>query len=90
MRARPRSCPWVNYPSHRQNRQLQVNGERPVVFGYCGDDPACASCAGTTFKPNLIIEQGRSFTFVECPYCQPDAYRRRVSRLRPAGEDGDR
>ncbi len=84
MRVRPRTCPWVNYPTHRKNRELQVNGERPIVYGYCPQEPDCGSCAGTLYKPNLIIEQGRSFTFVECPFCQPEAYRRRVERLKPA------
>lgn len=82
MRARPRACPWQNHPTHKRNRELQVNGERPIVYGYCGQEADCASCAGTLYKPNLLIEQGRSFTFVECPFCQQEAYRRRVARLK--------
>jgi len=82
MRARPRGCPWANYPTHKRNGELQVNGERPLVYGYCAQDKECASCAGTLLKPNLLIEQGRSFTFVECPFCQPDAYRKRAAKLK--------
>jgi hypothetical protein len=82
VRSRPRACPWQNYPTHRKNRELQVNGERPIVYGYCGQEADCASCAGTLFKPNLVVEQGRTFTFVECPFCQQDAYRKRVARLK--------
>src|SRR5688572_30365237 len=82
MRARPRTCPWVNYPTHKRNREIQVNGEVPIVYGYCPQEKECASCAGTLYKPNLRIEQGRSFTFVECPFCRPDDYRKRVDRLK--------
>jgi hypothetical protein len=84
VRSRPRACPWANHPTHSKNKQLQVNGERPVVYGYCGQDTECASCAGTLFKPNLLIQQGRSFEFVECPYCTPELYRKRVTRLKPS------
>jgi hypothetical protein len=79
---RPPSCPWVTYPTHKKNRELQVNGERPIVYGYCPQTAECGACAGTLFKPNLVIEQGRSFTFVPCPYCDPEGYRRRVLRLK--------
>lgn len=82
VRERPRQCPWANYPTHSKNRELQVNGFRPIVYGYCPQDPHCASCAGTQYKPNLVIEQGRSFTFVPCPYCSADAYKKKVERLR--------
>jgi hypothetical protein len=81
MAKRVAMCPWVNYPTHNKNREIQVSGERPIVFGYCGDDDDCASCAGTRYKPNLLIQQGRSFTFVPCPYCMVDAYRARVLKL---------
>jgi hypothetical protein len=80
VRWRPRECPWANYPTHKRNRELQVNGERPLVYGYCAQERECGSCAGTLYKPNLVVEQGRSFLFVECPYCSPAAYRRRVER----------
>lgn len=83
MRARPRTCPWQNHATHNRNRQLQVNGAQPIVYGYCGQEKECASCAGTLYKPNLVIEQGRDFQFVECPFCTPDAYRKRVDRLKP-------
>lgn len=82
MRARPRACPWANYPTHSKNRELQVNGERPLVYGYCPQEKECASCAGTLYKPNLVIEQGRSYLFVECPFCRPLDYRKRVVRLK--------
>lgn len=78
------SCPWQNFPSHRKNRELQVNGDVPLVVGYCPEEERCASCAGTGYKPNLLLQPGRPFTFVECPYCQPEAYRRRVGRLVPS------
>ena len=58
MRARPRTCPWQNYATHKRNRHLQVNGAQPIVYGYCGQETDCASCAGTLYKPNLLIEQG--------------------------------
>lgn len=80
VRSRPRACPWVNHPTHNRNRELQVNGERPLVYGYCAQEKECGSCAGTLYKPNLTIEQGRSFLFVECPFCSPEAYRKRVER----------
>ena len=84
MRAKPRTCPWENYPTHRRNHELQVNGERPIVYGYCAQELECASCAGTLYKPNLVVQQGRSFVFVECPFCNPTAYRKRVERLQPS------
>lgn len=82
VRYRPRACPWANHPTHNKNKQLQVNGERPVVYGYCGQEAECASCAGTLFKPNLLIQQGRSFEFVECPFCSPELFRKRVAKLK--------
>ena len=82
MRARPRACPWANYPTHGRNREIQVNGERPLVYGYCSQDKECGSCAGTLYKPNLTIEQGRSFLFVECPFCRAEEYRKRVVRMK--------
>jgi hypothetical protein len=82
MRARPRACPWANYPTHSRNKEIQVNGERPLVYGYCGQEKECASCAGTLYKPNLRIEQGRSFLFVECPFCRAEDFRKRVVRLK--------
>jgi hypothetical protein len=81
-RGKPLACPWSNYPTHARNRQIQVNGERPLVYGYCPHEKDCASCAGTLYKPNLVIEQGRSFLFVECPFCTPDAYRKRVVKMK--------
>ena len=82
VRTKPHACPWVNHPTHNRNRELQVNGERPLVYGYCAQDKDCGSCAGTLYKPNLVVEQGRSFLFVECPFCSPEAYRKRVERLK--------
>ena len=61
-----------------------MNGERPIVYGYCSQDKECASCAGTLYKPNLVVEQGRDFKFVECPFCNADGYRKRVERLKPS------
>src|SRR5687768_7464995 len=80
IRARPRACPWQNHATHSKNQKLRVNGERPLVYGYCAQTAECASCAGTLYKPNLLVEQGRSFDFVECPFCTPALYRRRVER----------
>jgi hypothetical protein len=79
---RPRSCPWFNYPTHRKNRKLQVDGYRPIVYGYCPQTEDCGSCAGTTYKPNILLQQGREHEFVPCPYCLPEEYRRRVERLK--------
>lgn len=59
-----------------------MSGERPLVYGYCAQEKDCGSCAGTLYKPNLRIEQGRSFLFVECPFCRPDDFRKRVVRLK--------
>lgn len=80
---RPLGCPWANYPTHRKNRELQVDGDRPIVYGYCPQTETCGSCAGTTFKPNILLQQGRGFSFVPCPYCRPADYRRRVERIGP-------
>ena len=33
IRDRPRGCPWVNYPTHNKNRDIQVNGEVRVDVG---------------------------------------------------------
>jgi hypothetical protein len=82
-RSRPGRCPWENYPTHKRNRELQVNGERPLVYGYCAQEKECASCAGTLYKPNLVIDQGRDFRFVECPFCNPEGYRKRVEKFKP-------
>ena len=82
MTDRPRSCPWENRPTHRRNRDIQVDGYRPIVYGYCPQTDDCASCAGTTFKPNIEIWKGRDYDFVPCPYCRPEDYRRRVERLK--------
>jgi hypothetical protein len=88
IRERPRACPWANHATHNKNRMLQVNGEIPIVAGYCAQEKDCAACAGTLYKPNLRIEQGRSFQFVECPFCTPDLYRKRVERLKPTLRPG--
>ena len=82
MSDRPRACPWVNRPTHRKNRDLMVDGYRPIVYGYCPQVDDCASCAGTGYKPNLEVRKGRDFDFVPCPYCRPEDYQRRVERLK--------
>jgi hypothetical protein len=82
MPERPSRCPWENYPTHQKNRELQVNADRPIVYGYCAQDASCALCAGTQFKPNLVIQLGRNFEFVPCPYCTPEAYQKRAARLK--------
>jgi uncharacterized Zn-finger protein len=78
----PRVCPWQNYPTHKRNRQLQVHGDVPLSYGFCGQELACSSCAGTLYKPNILLELGRPSLFVECPHCDPEGYRKRVERLR--------
>lgn len=75
-------CPWQNYPTHRRNRQLQCHGDLPLSYGYCSQDLGCPSCAGTLYKPNILLEQGRPFVFVECPCCDPEGFRRRVAKLK--------
>lgn len=82
MPERPSSCPWFNYATHSKNRQLQVDGTRPIVYGYCPQNDECGSCAGTGYKPNLLLQLGRPFDFVPCPYCLPDAYKKRVEKLK--------
>ena len=79
---RPRYCPWVTRPTHDRNGRLQVDGWRPVVFGYCPQTPDCASCAGTNYKPNILMQVGRETATVTCPYCAPEAYRKDVTKLR--------
>lgn len=79
---RPRYCPWANHPTHNKNRKLQVDGYRPIVYGYCPQTDECGSCAGTTYKPNIVLQQGREHDTVPCPYCLPEEYRRRVERLK--------
>ena len=81
-RRNTRACPWQNYPTHRRNHQIQVHGDLPLTYGYCPQELECASCAGTLYKPNVLLEQGRPFVFVECPCCEPAAYRKRVDRLK--------
>ena len=82
MPERPRSCPFENRATHRKNRQIRVNGYRPIVYGYCAQAEDCGFCAGTGFKPNLEIQLGREYDYVPCPYCTPDVYKRRVERLK--------
>ncbi|MDP2340689.1 MAG: hypothetical protein Q8O67_07015 [Deltaproteobacteria bacterium] len=75
-------CPWQNYATHKRNKQIQCNGDLPLSYGYCSQDIGCPSCAGTLYKPNILIEQGRGFLFIECPCCDPVAFRKRVERLK--------
>lgn len=82
MTERPRSCPFVERATHRKNRELKVDGFRPIVYGYCPQTEECASCAGTGYKPNFEIWKGRPFDFIPCPYCRPSDYQRRVERLK--------
>lgn len=79
---RPRSCPWWNYPTHKKNRELKVDDYRPIVYGYCAQNDDCGSCAGTTYKPNILLQLGRPFTTVPCPYCNPEDFRKRVEVLK--------
>ena len=76
------ACPWQHYPTHKKNKQLQCHGDLPLSYGYCSQDLGCPSCAGTLYKPNILLEQGRPFVFVECPHCDPEGYRKRVERLK--------
>ena len=80
--SRPTGCPWHTYPTHARNRELQVNGDRPIIYGHCPQNDKCAFCAGTLYKPNLLLQVGRPFLFVPCPYCSAEPYRKRVDRLR--------
>ncbi len=75
------TCPWQNRPTHRRNRELQVSADVPISYGYCAVDEDCASCAGTGYKPNILLQLGRETLTVPCPYCQPEKYRKRVERL---------
>jgi hypothetical protein len=75
-------CPWQNYPTHKRNRELQVDGYKPIVYGYCPQAEDCSSCAGTTYKPNIVKQLGRPFERVPCPHCRPEDYKRRVERLK--------
>ena len=81
MSERAHACPWQNYPTHRKNRKVQVNGDQPIVYGYCAQAESCSFCAGTGYKPNILLQQGRDSQFIECPHCEPEAYKRRVARL---------
>ncbi len=82
LRRNVNQCPWQHHPTHNRNKQLQCHGDLPLSYGYCSQDIGCPSCAGTLYKPNIALEQGRGFTFVECPCCDPVAYRKRVERLK--------
>lgn len=82
LRRNVNQCPWQHHPTHNRNKQLQCNGDVPLSYGYCSQDLGCPSCAGTLYKPNILLEQGRPFLFVECPNCDPEAYRKRVERLK--------
>jgi hypothetical protein len=82
LRRNVNQCPWQHYPTHNRNKQLQCHGDLPLSYGYCAQDLECTSCAGTLYKPNIALEQGRGFVFVECPCCDPVGYRKRVERLK--------
>jgi hypothetical protein len=81
-RLKKSACPWQTRPSHSKNRELQVNADRPIIFGHCPQDASCAFCAGTLYKPNLLLQIGRPFLFVPCPCCEPELYRKRFERLK--------
>jgi uncharacterized Zn-finger protein len=74
----------VTRPSHDKNGRIMVDKWKPVAFGYCPQDPECASCAGTGYKPNILLNVGRPSDTVACPYCTPDKYRKEIERLRKA------
>jgi uncharacterized Zn-finger protein len=76
------TCPWQHYPTHRRNRQIQVHGDVPLSYGHCAQELDCAHCAGTLYQPNIALEVGRPSVFVECPFCDPEGFRKRVVRLR--------
>ncbi len=78
---RPRYCPWVTRPSHGKNGRLVVDKWTPVVQGYCPVIGDCASCAGTGFKPNIVLNVGRPQDSVACPYCTPDRYKKELEKL---------
>ena len=77
------SCPWVTRPTHSRNGELMVDQAVPLTYGYCAQDSDCAYCAGTGHKPNILLQLGRPFTTVPCPYCTPDKFRKVVERLHP-------
>ncbi|MEW5852654.1 MAG: hypothetical protein AB2A00_27970 [Myxococcota bacterium] len=81
---RPRYCPWVTRPTHEKNGRLQVDKWRPIAYGYCPQTPDCASCAGTLYKPNILMHIGRETDTVACPYCAPERYRKEVEKLKAA------
>jgi len=87
------SCPWVTRPTHSRNGELMVDQAVPLTYGYCAQDSDCAYCAGTGHKPNILLQLGRPFTTVPCPYCTPDKYRKLVAKLRgpakPVERDAD-
>jgi len=75
------TCPWQTRPTHRRNRELMVDVAVPITYGYCALNDDCAHCAGTGYKPNILIQQGRGFETVPCPYCEPARYRKVVERI---------
>jgi hypothetical protein len=79
--ARPLLCPWTTRPSHGKNGRIIVDKWLPVAFGYCPQVEDCASCAGTGFKPNIVINVGRPTDTVACPFCFPERYRKEVEKL---------
>lgn len=78
---RPRFCPWVTRPTHSRNGRIQVDKWIPVVAGYCPIEVDCGSCAGTGFKPNILLNVGRPSDTVPCPYCEPVSYKKEMQRL---------
>jgi len=75
------TCPWQTRPTHARNGQLMVDSAVPISYGYCAVNDECAHCAGTGYKPNILIQLGRESEFVPCPYCDPERYRKTVERI---------
>lgn len=81
MKKRPESCPWQTRPTHKRNGQIQVDIAVPISYGYCSQDPDCSHCAGTGYKPNILLQLGRGTDTVPCPFCEPEKYRKAVERI---------
>lgn len=78
------ACPWATRPTHSRNGRILVDKWKPIVYGYCPQEPDCASCAGTHYKPNILLNVGRAQDSLPCPYCDPERYRKEVDRIKKA------
>jgi len=71
----------VTRPTHDKNGRILVDKWIPVSPGYCPVEADCGSCAGTGFKPNILLHVGRPTDTLACPYCEPERYKKELQKL---------